>query len=225
MNAEELAGFLKSLQESMANIRAVAYKSVGTTDIKRALERMGVRLGDEPNTMTTRVSIDMMSDLTLFEPNDRGIRPFDRFLSGPALRLPGHELDIARRMGRSCFSIFRYAEKAEPMGSQMEDILDDDRRIWLVTEDDLEPDPSQSFFAMRVIDAGPCYALLSRVITVPDRIAAVFKRAHVTGRRPYRRSLAATIYGITYLRGQPPVSVIGWRFVDELGAELRPSGT
>jgi hypothetical protein len=128
-------------------------------------------------------------------------------------------------MGRSLFSIFRYAEKAEPLGCQMEDILDDNRRIWLVPQDDHQPTPSQLFFAMRVFDAGPCYTLVSRVITIPERIAAVFKRAQVTGRKPYRRSSAATIYGITHLRGQPPVGPVGCKFVDDLGAELRPGGT
>ena len=109
MSANELAEHLASLQESTIKIRAVALKSVGLSDMKRALERMGVRFPDEPNSLTGPGDLEMMADLTFFEPNDRGIRPFDRFLSGPALRLPEHELDIARRMGRSFFSVFRRA--------------------------------------------------------------------------------------------------------------------
>lgn len=70
----------------------------------------------------------MLVDLTFYEPNELGIRPFDRFLSGRALSLPERERDIARRMGQAVFSIFRRAEKHETMGTWVKDIPDNDRR-------------------------------------------------------------------------------------------------
>jgi hypothetical protein len=206
----------------MTTIRAAARKSRGPSDVKRAAQSIGVLAGAKLGSPHDEATIDMLVDLSFYEPNERGVRPYDRFLSGPALTLPEREQDVARRMGRAVFSIFRLAEKHETMGTWVEDVLDNGRRTWLIDLDVPELEPSHTFFATRIFDAGPFHAMLSVITSLSDRMVNVFKRAEATGRRRYRRSLAATIYGLTELRGLPPTNAVARKFVAELGAELRP---
>jgi hypothetical protein len=222
MNTDELRAAIESLQASMTTVQAAARKSRGPSDVKRAALSMGILLGGKLGSPYGEAAVDMLVDLSFYEPNERGVRPFDRFLSGPSLTLPEREQDLARRMGRAVFSIFRLAEKHESMGTWVEDILDNDRRIWLIDLGVPEPEPSHSYFATRVFDAGPFHAMLSVITSISDRMVNVFKTAEATGRRPYRRSLAATIYGLTELQGLPPAHVSARKFVADLGAELRP---
>jgi hypothetical protein len=183
---------------------------------------MGILVGGKVDPPQGEGGVEMLVDLAFYEPNERGVRPFDRFLAGRALTLPAQEQDIARRMGCAVFSIFRLAEKHETMGTWVEDILDNDRRIWLIDLDVPEPQPSHSFFAVRIFDAGPFHAMLSVITSMSDRVVNVFKTAEATGRRPYRRSLAATIYGLTELQGLPPTHLGARKFVADLGPELLP---
>jgi hypothetical protein len=222
MEKAELLACLSSLRSSMDAIQEVSRKSIGANDVKRAAQSMGVHHGTIIEAMHNGVTLEMISDLAYFEPNDRGIRAFDRFLSGPVRALPGHTQDIARRIGESFFCLFRLGEKHETMGTWVEDIFDHNRRIWLIDLNVNEQDPSHSVFAVRVFDAGPFYMTLCVITSVSDRMAAVFRRAHETGRRPYRRSLPATIYGLAELNGLRPLHASGRKFVADLGAELQP---
>ena len=81
----------------MATVQAAARKSCGPSDVKRAALSMGILLSG--NGSYDDATVDMLVDLSFYEPNERGVRPFDRFLSGPALTLPEQTQDIARRMG------------------------------------------------------------------------------------------------------------------------------
>jgi hypothetical protein len=183
---------------------------------------MGVYSAGMIEAAHSDAALGMIADLVYFEPNDRGIRAFDRFLSGPVRTLPECEQDLARRIGTSFFSIFRLCDEHETMGTWVEDILDNHRRIWLVDLNVDEPDPSHAVFAVRVFDAGSFYMTLCVITSISDRMVNVFKRAHETGRRPYRRSLPATIYGLAQLSGVRPTHASGRKFVDDLGPELQP---
>jgi hypothetical protein len=210
---------------SVSAIRLAARKCFGRSDMKRALRSMGALIGGKIETPPGKDGLEMLVDLVFFEPDEHGTRPFDRFLSGPARSLPDHEQEIARRMGRGFFSIFRLAEKHEALGTWVEDILDNDKRLWLADLDVDEKNPSHTVFAVRVFDAGPFHMTLTVIISISQRMANVLKRGHATGRLPYRRTLPATIYGLTHLGGAPPTHLGGWKFVADLGAELRPGGT
>jgi hypothetical protein len=164
----------------------------------------------------------MLVDLAVFEPNNRGTRPFDRFLAGPALKLPVCEQDVARRMGCASFSICRLVEKHETIGTWAEDTLDNDPRLWLIDLDVDEPNRSHTAFAVRIFDAGSPHVTLGVITSISDRMVNVFRRAHDTDRRPHRRSLAAINYGLAQLNGLPPTHASGWKFVDDPGPELKP---
>jgi len=128
MNAEELPAAIETLTTSVTSVREAARRSCGPSDLKRAAQNMGILVGGKIDPPHGEASIEMLVGLTFYEPNERGIRPFDRFLSGRALSLPERERDIARRMDQAVFSIFRRAEKHETMGTWVKDIPDNDRR-------------------------------------------------------------------------------------------------
>jgi hypothetical protein len=72
---------------------------------------------------------EMLSDLALFESNQRGRRAFDVFLSGKARKLDAADFDLAQRMGKAFFSSFRCAARHEVAGICPEDLLDGNRKI------------------------------------------------------------------------------------------------
>ncbi|HYF07907.1 MAG TPA: hypothetical protein VD970_09815 [Acetobacteraceae bacterium] len=51
----------------------------------------------------------MLADVALFEPNQRGRRAFDRFLTEKGERLNAANRALAERMAGAWFSIFRAA--------------------------------------------------------------------------------------------------------------------
>jgi hypothetical protein len=60
--------------------------------------------------------VEMVRDIALFELNQRGRRAFDVFLTERASKLDANDAEIARRMGRAFFSLFRYAGPHESGG-------------------------------------------------------------------------------------------------------------
>jgi hypothetical protein len=224
MNAEEIPAAVTSLRASMATIQAVVRKSCGPGDLRRAAQAMGVFVSGSVESPRGEGCLEMVSDLAIFEPNEHGVRPYNRFLKEPVRTLPEREQDIARRIGESFFSIFRPAEKHEAAGMWVEDVLNERRRIWVVDVNADKLNPPDSALAVRVFDTGPFYMTLCVITLISDRMVAVFERAQATGRRPSRRSMPATIYGLAQLDGQPPLHASGRRFIADLGPDLQPGG-
>ena len=74
----------------------------------------------------------MMSDVALFEPNQRKRRAFDVFLGTKAGQLEAADLELARRMGDAFFSLFRFSARHEAAGVWLDDLLAGSRRLWLI---------------------------------------------------------------------------------------------
>ena len=91
----------------------------------------------------------MISDVALFEPSQRGRRAYDRFLSGPAQRLDAPDLALAQRMARAWFSIFRSTDRHEAAGVWLQDLLDGDRRLWMMDEGLEASAPENATFGVR----------------------------------------------------------------------------
>jgi hypothetical protein len=70
-----------------------------------------------------------MSDIALFEPNQRGRRAFDVFLAAKARQLDAADLELAQRMGKAFFSLFRCTARHEVAGVWLEDLLAGNRRL------------------------------------------------------------------------------------------------
>jgi hypothetical protein len=140
--------------------------------------------------------VEMLSDIALFEPNQRGRRAFDEFLSERASRLGAADVELAQRMSHAFFSLFRFAGPHESGGVWLENLLDDSRRIWVMDERMEETAPSAGGFGMRIFDAGPFHVGFG-IAAPTDNETAEFAVQGVkhSGRAPFRYSLAATLYG------------------------------
>jgi hypothetical protein len=64
----------------------------------------------------------MLSDIALFGPNQRGRRVFDVFLASKAR--DAADFELAQRMGKAFFSLFRCAARHGIAGVWLEDLLD-----------------------------------------------------------------------------------------------------
>jgi hypothetical protein len=72
---------------------------------------------------------EMLSDIALFEANQRGRRAFDVFLGGKALELDAADFELAQRMGNALFSLFRRTARHEVAGVWLEDLLDGNQKL------------------------------------------------------------------------------------------------
>ena len=111
--------------------------------------------------------LPMISDLALHEPGPNGHRAYARFLAGPAMRMDAADLDMARRMATSRFSIFRVAGRHEAAGIRVEDIMDADRHLWLMDAGLERTAPEGFIFAMRVLDAGRFHVSMFSISDFP----------------------------------------------------------
>lgn len=188
---------LATYQPIRAAIRHVlgeAVQSCGRPDLTRAAKQLG--LWDDGQIVADDEALNMLVDVALFEPNQRGRRAYDRFLADGAAALAPAERETARRMGRAFFSVFQHAGRHEAAGLWLEDLLEEDRRLWLVDEALEASAPKGAVFGMRLFDAGPFHAGFGIVapadeLTVESCIEAKARGAEL----PVRHSLAATLYG------------------------------
>ena len=149
-------------------------------------------------------AMEMVGDVALFETNQHKRRAYDRFLAEDAKTLDPPDKALAGLMGRARFSIFRYAGRHEAAGCWLEDLLDDDRRVWLLDES-MASATEGVVFGMRLIDAGPYHAGFG-IIVQPDEttIGICVATQRSSGRHPFRHSLAATLYGDRLRDDLPP---------------------
>jgi hypothetical protein len=148
---------------------------------------------------------EMLADVALFEPNQRGQRAFDRFITERGERLAPTDRALADRMAMARFSIFRIAGRHEVAGLWLEDMLAGDRRLWIVDEALEASGPEGAVISMRLFDAGPFHAGFGIIVQPDDETIGFCLRAKEDGARmPFRYSLAATLYGDQLRAGAPP---------------------
>jgi hypothetical protein len=99
-------------------------------------------------------------------------------------------------MGDAFFSLFRYAGPHESGGIWLDNLFDDNNRLWVMDERMEETAPSAGAFGMRIFDAGPFHVGFGIAAPTDEETAefAVQGMKH-SGRAPFRDSLAATLYG------------------------------
>jgi len=196
MNHDEVLALYRPIRASIRHVLGLAVGACGRTDMMRAGKQLGLWSKDKLLLPEDTEAVEMLSDLALFEPNQRGRRAFDHFLSGQARQLDAADLALAQRMSGAVFSLFRSAGRHEAAGIWLQDLLDGDRRLWIMDEA-LEATATEGMiFGTRLFDAGPFHAGFG-IIVQPDEETiemCVQTKAH-TGRLPFRHSLAATLYG------------------------------
>jgi hypothetical protein len=162
--------------------------------LKRAAKHLGIWWEDRI-VADDETTIDMVTDIALFEPNQRKRRAYDRFLEEHAHGLDPTDLDLADRMASAFFSIFRAVGRHPAGGIWVEDILNENRRLWVFDEGLESSAPHGLVFGMRLFDLGPFHAGFGIVVSVDEEIAYFCAQAKARGNPlPVRNSLAATLY-------------------------------
>src|SRR5271157_4657887 len=109
-------------------------------------------------------------------------------------------------MGKAFFSLFRCTARHGIAGVWLEDLLDGNRRFWLMDEGMEASAPTKGAFGMRLFDAGVFHVGFG-IVVPSDEETTEFSIRGMTqnGRVPFRQSLAATLYG-DRLYGSTPLS-------------------
>ena len=200
--AEVLARY-RPIRAGIRRVLSAATKACGRADLNRAIKQ--VAPWAEAEVLEEEATAEMLVDVALFEPNQRGGRAFDRFLAEKGERLTGVDRALAERMVGARFSIFRVAERHEAAGLWLEDLLAGQHRVWLVDEA-LEVSASEdAVIGLRLFDAGPFHAGFG-IIVAPDAETLDFCLAATERGEPlpFRHSLAATLYGDQLRASAPP---------------------
>jgi len=207
MTREEALAMYRPIRASVRRVLSSAISVCNQSDFMRAAKALGLWADGKIVLPEGDEAAEMLSDIALFEPNQRGRRAFDVFLALKAGQLEAVDFELARRMGDAFFSLFRFSTRHEVAGVWLEDLLAGNRRLWLMDES-MEASASKDVaFGMRVFDAGEFHAGFG--IAVPsDDDTTEFSIEGVArgGRTPFRHSLAVTMYGDS-LSGRTPLSL------------------
>ena len=199
--AEVLARY-RPIRAGIRRVLREATRACGRADLGRAVKQVAPWAAEEE--LEDDEAAEMLVDVALFEPNQRGRRAFDRFLAEEGERLNAADRALAERMAGSLFSIFRVAGRHEAAGLWLEDLLAGSRRLWLVDEALEASAPEGAVLGMRLFDAGPFHAGFGIIVEPDDETLDFCLAAKARGAPlPFRRSLAATLYG-DQLRAEAP---------------------
>jgi len=184
----------RPIRVSVRKILRAAIRACDRSDLMRAAKALGF-WADEKIVLPEDVEAEMLSDIALFEPNQRGRRAFDAFLGGRAPQLDAADFELAHRMGGAFFSLFRCVARHEVAGVWLEDLLAGDRRLWLMDESMEGSASTNGAFGMRVFDAGEFHVGFG-IAAPSDDETTKFSVQGMThnGRTPFRHSLAVTLY-------------------------------
>jgi len=106
MTRNEALALYRPIRASIRRILSLAVPVCSRADLMRAAKQLGL-WADGTIVYPDDNAANMLSDVALFEPNQRGRRAFDRFLSGRARQLDAADFELAERMGKAFFSLFK----------------------------------------------------------------------------------------------------------------------
>jgi hypothetical protein len=194
MTCNEVLARYRPIRAAIQRILSAATKACSDADVKRAAKQLGA-WSDGRIEVPTESAIEMIADVALFEPNQRGSRAYDRFLRAPAQGLEPGDLDVAHRMAGARFSAFRILQRHELAGVRVEDVIRGGEPIWILDQGLEASAPDDFEFGMRVFDAGEFHAGFGIVVPADPEITDFCAQAALRGNRlPVRHSLAATLY-------------------------------
>jgi hypothetical protein len=206
MTRDEALAAYRPIRVSVRRILSAAVPVCNQSDLMRAAKQLGLWADGKIVLPEGGEAAKMLSDIALFEPNQRGRRAFDVFLGDKAQQLDAADFELAQRMGKAFFSLFRCTARHGIAGVWLEDLLDGNRSLWLMDESMEASAPTEGAFGMRLFDASE-FHLGFGIVAPSDDETAQFSIQGMThnGRVPFRHSLAVTLYGDS-LRGSLPVS-------------------
>jgi hypothetical protein len=194
MTRDQALALYGAIRAGIQRILKAAVKTCSDADVKRAAKQLGVwshgRI-EVPN----ETAIDMVADLALFQPNQRGIRAYDRFLRDPGQALDAGDFDLTHRMAGAHFSVFRVIRRHDLAGVWVEDVITPGEPIWVLDQGLEVSAPDGLEFGLRIFDAGEFHAGFGIVVPADPEITEFCAQAIARGNRlPVRHSLAATLY-------------------------------
>ena len=205
MTRDEALATYRPIRASVRRILSAAISACNQADFMRAAKQLGLWTDGKIVLADGDEATEMLSDIALFEPNQRGRRAFDTFLGGKALRLDSPDVEMARRMGDAFFSLFRVKARHDVAGVCLEDLLADNRKLWLMDETMEASAPSDTAFGMRVFDAGEFHVGFGIAVPSDDETTEfTVESIERNGRTPFRHSLAVTLYADS-LRAHAPL--------------------
>lgn len=206
MTREEVLARYDPIRASIKRVLKLAGESCGKAEWARAMKQVAPWAEPAALAEAPEPAPGMMTDVALFEPNQRGRRAFDRFLAGKAGSLAVPDIAVARRMAASAvFSVFRFAARHEAAGLWLEDMLGGDRRLWLVDRSLEGSAPEGAVCAMRLFEAEAFHAGFGIIAPVAEDMLDFCVGSAEAGRLlPVRHSLAATLYGDLFSEELPP---------------------
>jgi hypothetical protein len=222
MTRDEVLALYRPIRVAIRRITSLAIKTCSRQDLKRAAKQLDLWSPQGIVGIEDDETLEMISDVALFEPNQRGRIAFDAFVEQQAKKIAPPDLALAERMKRSRFSLFRCAGRHELAGVWLEDLLDDNRRLWLMDEGLERTVKSGMVLGMRLFDAGPFHAGYG-IIVQPDEETTEWSVVgqQRNGREPFRHSLAVTLYD-DKLRASRPLSPELQRALDTMVDLLEP---
>ena len=157
MTPDEALTLYRPIRASIQRVLKVAVRVCSDVDVKRAAKQLGVWSRGRIE-IPSETAVDMVSDLALFEPNQRGTRAYDRFLRDHAETLEPGDVDLANQMAGARFSIFRVLGRHDLAGVWVEDMINGGEPIWVLDEGLEVSAPDGVELAMRIFDAGDFHA-------------------------------------------------------------------
>src|SRR3954451_12901030 len=202
MTRDESLAQYRPIRAAIKRVLAQAPKVCTAADWQRAARALGFEVADSIEVGSER-EIEMLADVALFEPNQRGNRAYDRFLKTQADQLEPEDRDVAQRMANAFFSIFEVSGRHDTAGVWVKDLLIDSDPIWLMDESMEASAPDGIMVGMRLFDAGSFYAGFGIVVPVDAELVQLTKMSPATpGQRPFGRRLVPMVYGDEILRPQ-----------------------
>ena len=164
MTRDEVLDRYRPLRAGIERILSEAPRACRKAEMKRALSEIAPWA--EQSQLVGGV-LDMMIDVAFFEPDRGGQRTVDRFLTRHGKGLSADDRDLVANMSQAWFSLFRVAGRHDAAGIWLEDLLDGDRRVWLMDENLETWAEPNLIFGLRVFAAGPFHAAFG-IITQPS---------------------------------------------------------
>jgi hypothetical protein len=192
--AQVLAAY-RPLRAAIQRVLQAAPLTCTKAEITRAAGLLGLDLADP--SAEADAAMEMLADLSLFDPDASGRRAIDRFATARGARGPAAEdRALAKRIAQTArFSVFYIAARHKAAGVWLEDMLDGGRRLWLMDEALEAQRRGLSHLAMRIFDAGPFHCGFGIVAKLDTAVAAAcMLQQQTSGEPPFGPRFAAALY-------------------------------
>ena len=194
INRAEILASYRLLRAATVRVTSAASSACNKADYLRAAELLRLT-ADGGRIVAAKEDIEMLADVALFEPDGDGKRAYDRFLKGRTRKLAPADREVALKLATAFFSFFRVAGRHETAGLWLEDLLADNRPIWIVDEGLEASAPEGLCLAARLFDAGDYHAGFGIVIPLSDQMVdAYIALSAMPGMAPTAGFLVPYIY-------------------------------